>query len=309
MLQQYIDSVLRQHGVPSAQLLGEGVEALVYELDADRVIRFYKQRTDALYQQLLQLRDFYDALDADAAGLRVPKVLEVYDEGDYIFTIDQRLPDKQLGRVLAALPESQAWQLLEDYLFTASRVSKLHRPFSYYGEVLGINPVRTDTWPTFISQKVASAYALAQSQFDQAVGDMASILTFIEKEVQSVAAGIRPLLVHGDFNAMNTLLDGRQRIFAVADFGSLTLAGDPRMDLACGIFGFMNAEDGMLPEHGRFLLDKMRHQHGEDIIRAVHVYRLYYAIVFASTCKESDPRTYKWSMGSLRSHLSGQWDY
>jgi aminoglycoside phosphotransferase (APT) family kinase protein len=157
-------------------------------------------------------------------------------------------------------------------------------------------------------RKTNRAYQVYQAGFDQEVPGMQHILDFIRDEVVAVADISQALLVHGDFNAANVLITDNV-VSAVADFNDLMVAGDPLMDFTSSIIGFLEAEDGLLPEDGQFLLEQIVAQSRPDSKRAIHLYRLYYALVFGSSCKDNDPRTYAWSIKTLREHAAGSYRY
>jgi|GEM_PF-2134727 len=298
-------------GIAQPQLLGEGVEARIYALNDQQVVRIYKQHSRAAKQDLIKLQQFYALLSADDADFAVPHIYKIAEQGDILYSIDRRLSGAPLGKQLGAYSPKAAQPLLQKYLQTADAIASLCPPFTSFGEILGQQPVQTTSWPDFLVQKTGQAYATAKTIFDEEItaANMAAVLQFIASEAQAVAAIPTPLLVHGDFNAMNVLALPDGTITAVSDFNDQSVAGDPRMDLASGVIGFLEGEDGMRPADGAFLVAELQRTHGPDIQRAIHLYRVYYAIIFASFCKTSDPRTFAWSIRSLRQHLDGTYTY
>jgi len=301
-------TVLHSLQVADARLLGEGIEAWIYELSPDRVVRIYKRAAPGLRTQLAGLQAFYDSLAVTNVGFAVPKLLSIGEVDDVLYTIDRQLKGEQLGRVLAGLTPGQAQPLLQAYLALADDISKLHRPFSYFGEILQENPLRCASWPEFITQKTTASYLAAKAQLDHDAPGLPAVISYIKNKVGEVAADAPPLLVHGDFNAMNVLAD-HGTLQALVDFGSLTLAGDPRMDLASGVIGFLEAEDGMRKEDGDFIMRQLTQKHGTEVRDIIHLYRMYYAVVFAASCKESDPRTYAWALRTFKEHLADSYQY
>jgi aminoglycoside phosphotransferase (APT) family kinase protein len=303
------DKILERLNIKHPVLIGEGVEAWVYALDDDRVMRICKQGGHVVREGLMKMRDFYDALDSSEEGIALPKTFSVNELDGVIYAIDQRLKGEQLAKLLVIFPEEECHRMLKSYLDVVSHISGFHSSFDFFGEVLSPRPLRCESWAEFINTKVRQSYDSAAVLFDQEVSDMQAILAFIKEELSLVADVTTPVLVHGDYNAMNVLADSSGKISALTDFGTLTLGGDPRMDLTSGVIGFLEAEDGLRPEDGKFLMECIVDQYGEGILRITHLYRVYYAICFASYCKETDPRTYAWSMRTLREHLDGSYLY
>ncbi len=303
------DEILEKTGASHDNLLGEGVEAEVYAIDDDTVVRIYKHNPETRTKELTLLENFYATLHDDAVSFKVPHIYSVSKHESIVYTIDRRLRGTALGDILATLPLQQRQAALEQYLSVSENIHLLREPYDYFGEVLAAQPVRKDTWRDFLNERVQQDYQHARELFDKDVSDMSAIVDFFRAESELVAGIKKAYLVHGDFNAMNVLADNHGMIEGVVDFNALTLAGDPRMDLASGIIGFMEGEDGLRREDGNFLLSKMIEKHGENIKRVIHLYRLYYAIHFASYCKETDPRTYEWSIRTLNEHIAGTYHY
>jgi aminoglycoside phosphotransferase (APT) family kinase protein len=299
-------TILRNLNIQNARLLGEGIEAWIYALDRNRVVRIYKCYTPQLRAELTKLQAFYDSLHFQKVGFALPKILSIQEIDGILFTIDRRLTGIQLGRALAEQTPRQAQQFLQSYITLANDIAKLHEPFPYFGEILQENPLRQATWPEFIIQKTVLSYQTAKTQLDHDAPGLEEILAYIKHEVANLNPSAQ--LVHGDFNAMNVLVD-HGALQALADFSSLTLAGDPRMDLASAVIGFLEGEDGMRKEDGEFIMTLLVDNYGDEIRHLIHLYRMYYALVFASYCKETDPRTYAWALRTFTEHLTNTYHY
>lgn len=296
--------ILKQLNVTDAPLLGEGIEAWVYQLPENKVVRMYK--SEASFEQVKKMQNFYDSLNSSDVAFALPKTLSVHEYKGTMYTIDRQL----LGTPLRLqLISGDKQSLLKAYIHIAEEeIASLHAPYDYFGEILADTPLRRSSWPAFLQAKIQQAYKSAEALFDVDVSEIKRILDFFVTESNLVSDVTRARLVHGDFNASNVLCnDGN--ITALADFGDLTLAGDPRMDIASGIIGFMEEEDSMRKSDGEFLLSYLIATQGSSIRRIIHLYRLYYAVVFASYCKESDPRTYAWCLRTFKEHLTTTYTY
>jgi len=296
--------ILKQIEAQNARLLGEGIEAWVYELSDVHVVRIYK--STVVLEHIQNLKQFYDSLDTSAVSFAIPQIDSINKYNDTVYTIERQLKGKSLREQLVS---GNAESLLKKYLQVAEKkIALLHTPYDYFGEVLSSQPLRSSSWPDFLQAKTQRAFQTAAALFKTDVPGIEQILHFIASESALVANVTHAKLVHGDFNASNVLSDSGD-ITALTDFGDLTLAGDPRMDIASGIIGFMEKEDGMRRSDGEFLLAYLRAKYGTTIQPVIHLYRMYYAVCFASYCKESDPRTYAWCLRTFAEHLTGQYDY
>ncbi len=296
--------ILKHINAEQAPLLGEGIEAWVYQLSDNKVVRIYK--SDTAFEQVKKLKDFYDSLDTSVVTFTVPRTMSISTYKGVLYTIDRQLQGVPLRTVLTT---NNRRSLLETYIHLAeSDITSLHAPYEYFGDILAPNPLRCSSWPEFLRTKTQSAYKTATELFKTDVPGIEKILDSITTESNFVSNVTTAKLVHGDFNASNVLAT-HSGVTALTDFGDLTLAGDPCMDIASGIIGFMEEEDGMKKTDGEFLLQHLEATYGLTIRRVIHLYRLYYAVCFASYCKESDPRTYDWCLRTFKEHLADDYAY
>jgi len=296
--------ILKHINAEDAPFLGEGIETWVYQLPNEQVVRIYKNK--AALEQLEKLKKFYDSLSTSSVSFAVPHIVSLDVYNGIIYTIDQQLEGEPLRKQLTS---GSVEPLLKAYIHIAEEsIASLHAAYDYFGEILASQPLRCSSWPDFLQTKTQRAYESAKALLDTDAPEIEQILAFIVTEsslVQDVGQGY---LVHGDFNASN-VLSKNGAITALADFGDLTIAGDPRMDIASGIIGFMEEEDGMRKSDGEFLLDYLTKKYGTSMRSIIHLYRLYYAVIFASYCKETDPRTYAWCLRTFKEHLTDTYRY
>lgn len=302
-------SILRSLGASDAQLLGEGVEAWIYDLDEQRVVRIYKKNYLGLSRQLAAFQSFYNSLHENTNEFAIPRILSIGEHNDTVYTIDRKFAGRSLAQELVDQSPETTQSLLISYITIAEHIGSLNKAYSFFGEILQVNPLRANTWPQYIMEKTTAAYASADASLKKDVKDMPAVISYMETEVAIVADVKKPVLVHGDFNATNVLVDSNHKSWAVMDFGGLTVAGDRRMDLASALVGFMEEEDGMRRADGEFLYAYLVEKYGEDIKRILHLYRMYYAVWIAASCKQSDPRAYAWAVKSLNEHLDDSYSY
>lgn len=104
--------------------------------------------------------------------------------------------------------------------------------------------------------------------------------------------------MHGDFFLGNVLCDEKGILTAVVDCNTLTLIGDPLIDLAgafyfCRIFDFVDRADNRVL---RRLIDR---RYGPECWRRIDLYYTFHSLRF-SDCNISDNMTYHRCHRSLR---------
>jgi aminoglycoside phosphotransferase (APT) family kinase protein len=303
-------SILQHFKTPNAKLLGKGMEARVYALDEGRVLRIYRSQTDeSSPTALARLKQFYDTLSDASVPFEIPKIYSIEHVADTPCTIDKRVYGTELGKALKTLEGDGRKKALLSYIQTAEKLCKLRPPYDYFGDVLIKKPLRTDSWPAYLRAKTEHDYHSAQSMFDREVPRMATIMDFIKNEIEIVSDVTTSSLVHGDYYVLNVLIDNDQTVSSVMDFNALVRAGDPRMDIASALIFFFEGDDQSRPGDVDVMLAYLTQKYGPVINRIIHLYRLYYAILFASFCGDNDPATFKWSIRTLKEHLAGDYAY
>jgi aminoglycoside phosphotransferase len=93
------------------------------------------------------------------------------------------------------------------------------------------------------------------------------------------------------------MVDDTLRVTGVIDFGPLTVMGDAAMDLA-GAAIFLEVARGFEPDDVTYVVDRLQQRHGDAILHAVEMYRLWYAVRF-SPYKADDGKLFAWCVASL----------
>ena len=85
-------------GSVPADELGHGGEAVVYALDAERVLRVHRHEAA---DHARRIGELYAALDRSAVPYALPEVLEVHGDGEVSWSIERRLPGPTPRRAAA----------------------------------------------------------------------------------------------------------------------------------------------------------------------------------------------------------------
>jgi hypothetical protein len=214
-------AILGSLGLGSGDLVGHGGEAWVFALGADRVVRILNRAPDpgalaARHALVDELRP-----GAAAAGFVLNEVLEVRSLDGRVFEIERRLPGLPLARRLREIGEGRARdRLIEAHLEAAAALGDLPlAPRPFFGDLLGLDPVRSPSWPGFLLAKASRAIARGGLAARVDAGALVADLPPVER------AGF----VHLDGFVGNMMCEG-SRITAVLDIGHSAVRGDVRLD-------------------------------------------------------------------------------
>lgn len=294
-----MEEVQKLYGLnPNVQPIGEGVEAVIYPLDTERVVRIYRDKDISRQSRLESMQEFYDSLDTSKVNFGIPKILSIDTGNGVVSTVDKRLHGQDFGQEYERLTSSERHQVLLGYLEAAEQIHYLASPYPYFGEVLAEDPIRESSWHDFLAKKIGLAYVQGEKKLGKDVPRMQDILAYMMDQLSLFDTVNEARLVHGDFYVSNVLVaDGG--VSAVIDFNDLTLAGDYRMDIASAIIFLGDQGTGTRDNDREILVDAAVARHGESIKDVIHFYELYYALIFGSYAKETDPKTYKWAVDVL----------
>ncbi len=298
-----MEEVYKQYDItPGTKPLGEGVEATVFPLDDERVVRVYKSGREAQRAKLELMQDFYDSLDDSGVGFKVPKILSISVSNGVVSTVDTRLIGKDFGSVYDVLDTSTKHKTLLNYLAASQQIRHLKPPYPFFGEVLSDNPIRESTWREFLSRKIHDAYQKGKDNLQKDIPEVKRIVEYMESEFTLFDNVTEASLVHGDYYLANVLVEDGE-VSAVLDFNDLTLAGDFRMDIASAVIFLGDEDTGNRDADRQILIDELFSHYGEGIKDIIHFYKLYYALVFASYSKDTDSSTYHWAIKTLRQQI------
>lgn len=291
---RYGRAVLRRFGLSDQELLGSGGESRVYALDDDRVLRvFGPGATEAKIDGLLR---FYETLDVTDVDFLVPDVLESGREDDLIYSIETRLPGRDLSTVFNELDHEARVRALKDLARVAGEVRKLRSSFASYGEILADNPVERDSWSEFLLDRARMSLRRSQASLARDVPDLDPVVAEWEADVRTLVGAPQPELVHGDFFPGNVMVDNSGKLTAVIDFSPMTVSGDWRLDIT-GAEVFLELGGVGRREDRQIVERELNDRYGVPA-DVTDVYRRYYALYFSAVGSE-DPPVYDWCVRQL----------
>ncbi|WP_436792694.1 phosphotransferase family protein [Actinospongicola halichondriae] len=214
--------------------IGEGGEAEVFALDADRVLRRWRRDHPSIGARI----GFTQEVAAGASDLdfAVPKILDhhVDEEGRPCF-VERRLPGRSMTEALDSVTGAQRTALLTSYLETACALREIAFDRPWFGEVIAEPPLRSETWRGYLEAALDRQVAAADADAYPSV-DIEALADSLREEIAAADEPV-PSLLHFDYFPGNVLCDDT-RITAVIDWSVLSIVGDPDLDVALAVAYF-----------------------------------------------------------------------
>jgi Ser/Thr protein kinase RdoA (MazF antagonist) len=230
-------AVLREIGSGPARLLGRGGEASVYALDDERVLRIH--RHGASETGVRGRTALLDELQASAhqVSFAIPRVLTVDFIRERWVTVELRLAGRSLENELATLPKEARTALVRAYLSAATELGKLAVSRPFFGELHEDDPVRDETWQSYLERRARHSLALGGEAYSR-VSAAELARPFEEPPTRH--------FVYLDAYPGNVLVE-KGRVSAILDFGGGVLIGDPRFN-ALAAASYLHSEDRAVGE-------------------------------------------------------------
>jgi aminoglycoside phosphotransferase (APT) family kinase protein len=291
--------ILNRFDLADSDLLGTGSESRVYAMDAEHVLRIY--RDDIAWDYVEARHAFYARLAENELPFAVPQVFSVGAWVGHIYTVEKRMPGRDFGKVLPTLHGAERTKALTSYLDVAASLGRVRFPDKPYGELLTKSPLQRVSWRDYLEVRMAQTLAGSRADLAGDVPGFDQVLALIHTQLSILGDDPAKSLVHGDYFPANVFIDDKLNISGVGDFSYATVVGDARMDLAGAVL-LMGATTDYCPDDSAFLRQQVAERWGNELLEVVDFYRLYYSIFF-SGCKIDDPTTYWWCVDNLRAAL------
>ncbi len=216
--------------------IGEGGEAEVFALDADRVLRRFRRPDHPAIEQRIAFTQEV-ARGASHLDFAVPEILDqhVDDAGRRCF-VERRLSGRSMTEALGSVSGSQRVSLLTSYLETAYTLREISFERPFFGEIIPESPIRTSTWREYLAASLERQVGAADATAYPEIDDLEAVVDALRTEV-AAAAEPDPSLLHFDYFPGNVMCDDT-RITAVIDWSVLSIVGDPDLDVALAVAYF-----------------------------------------------------------------------
>ncbi len=292
--------ILHTYGISGEQHLASGMEADVYALDPNRVLKLYTNTTSL--DQLTTLKHFYNSLDTAAVAFSLPQIESIAIEDGVIVSIEKRLYGTRLADRLPSLNAAQLEAVMRNYISAVHTISHITMQTGFDRYKLfdeeGISHKAHGDWHTFLVRFLAGKLTQLQPYLERDVTRFATKLAHINQILAQPYAG-ENRLIHGDFFPGNLLVDEKLQATALLDFGMMTMLGDPLFDIATGWVLFDMYDALKLGARARFLpilLETVGEKMRGRLHRYVLIYSLLTANTYSPTCEDGH---YAWCAANL----------
>lgn len=278
--------------------LGYGGEATVYELTGRRVLRIFHKHEDLSHLELIS--GFYRQIAGCSLPFAVPEILEFGFEDGLGFSLDRLIPGRAFHDVLPGLTGSERSRALDSFADAASGLAVITLEDQPYGEFLFDTALTSDTWAGFLLARLEENYAKGRPDLIEALPNIDEVVEALRKRIRALPDPAK-VLVHGDYFPGNVLMDEDFNVTSVIDFGWLTVAGDPAMDLASAAI-FLNVVRGHQASDAERVHARLLATHGDALAPLIEIYRGWYGIRF-SPYKADDGSLFEWCVLSLKQFM------
>lgn len=288
-------SVRDRFSITNDDLLGFGGEAAIYALDEQHVVRCYRAGTDPRRVEVRAA--FYEGIARSGLPFKLPAVASIGDVDGWLYSIEERIPGTSLTTALGVLEGTERSHALSNYAAAADHIQSIELNDRDFGELLADAPIRRRMWPEFLVARAERALFAGRRVMKADVQELDDVLATFRAGTAQVSDVVEPRLVHGDYFPGNVMVDARGAVTGILDFSPMTVAGDPRLDLA-GALIFLEVVAPYRPEDSTTVEEVITARHGHDVLPVIELYRIYYSLYFSAT-KEFDPELYRWCVNNL----------
>jgi putative membrane protein len=227
-------------------------------------------------------------------GFRTPLVLNRGDVDGVPFFVEERMTGQDMAAALPRLDGATRLRAFDSYLDAVIALGVVSLGESWWGEVLADRPLRAPTWAQFLCDRVRASAAAAVPRVRADLPELDRCVANFCEEVRTLRVG-SPQLVHGDFFPGNVIVDEQGEVVGVVDFASLTMVGDPAMDVV-GALAFLDITPGVLPSDVRHVRQRVERLAPDALLRE-STYRRFYAMRYLHAL--DDPPLYRWCLDTL----------
>lgn len=289
------DTLLQRFGVTSAEQIGHGGDATVYALGADRVLRVLHSTNSPI----ARIAAFCDELAGQDAGFALPRVLEHGEIDGTAYSVDRLIPGRPLIDVLPELTGDRRQRAFDSYLDSADAIGRLRIERPLYGEVLADPPLQRSSWTEFLLDRAEAALTISGGRLASDVPRFGDVIATVRGHIAALPAHVERRLVHGDYFPGNVIIGDDLKVSGVIDFGTLTVMGDPAMDVASAIVFVEVARPAFDPVDVKYLTERAVRARGSGFVELLRTYREYYALRLAPYAERDDSRLYAWCVRTL----------
>ncbi|PIY80816.1 MAG: hypothetical protein COY80_00890 [Candidatus Pacebacteria bacterium CG_4_10_14_0_8_um_filter_42_14] len=290
-----LQPVLDQLKISEDKLIGKGGEGHVFSFDEDKVVKIYKESSEAYLEKL---QSFQQRISKANLPYQTPLIESIgLFEGTF-YSIENKLEGQNLETVFAKLSEKQQSLALTNYLAALEPLKEIFVDDLPYGQVLDTPKALTsNSWKQYILNKLEQKLEFTREKLQQDVVNFSLKLETLKKMINSMlSTNPEKNFVHGDYYFTNVLVNEAFEITAVLDINEHTCVGDHRLDIAN--INFLSLCDNVMPGHIKQAKQLIVEKNGSEIVPYIDLYGFYYAFYF-SNLYTFDMTSYRWCLSIL----------
>lgn len=266
-------AILRREGIAESVFLGAGEDAYAFALSSQEAIRIFPAASPDFVAELANL---YEALQGYSFSFSHPQIYDVRTHESIAYTVERRLPGREMGEVCRDMDEHTRRQILQNYLNAIRELAAVEIGECAFGGLIPSSVwLQTKTWEDFLHRQLEAALEKYGAQLAEKFPDFHRLVTQLETQIDGPLRWNKKSLVHGDAYPNNVLIDADGEVATVLDFGRHTLLGDPRMDIAIAIE--LTEMAGFTPEDTTYLRGLL-----DEDPKVANACRAYAAILLAA---------------------------
>jgi len=262
--------------------LGSGGEATVYTLDDHRVVRVFRDDPGPEGVELAEIYRRWAAASSHRPGERAFELPTVLDDGfthGLHWQILARIPGTEVGTLLTHTPPERRVELLAAYLRASTGVAAIDASPTF-GTLLGGHVY--GSWAECLRARLSIPSPELRARLAATVAGFDEVVARFDADLDGLYDG-PARLVHVDYfpgNVMAVDTDAGYRVSGVLDFASLSLFGDPLLDVVGAVLMADMLTDVTTEEQRRLALDAISLV-GDRLAEVMQTYRVFYALYYA----------------------------
>lgn len=228
-----VHEILRREGIEEPAFLGAGEDAYAFALSSQEAIRIFPAASPDFVAELAQL---YETLQGHSFSFSYPQVYDVRTHGGIAYTIERRLPGREMGEVCREMDKHTRQRILQNYLNAIRELAMVEIDERDFGGLIPSSVwLQTKTWEEFLRRQLEAALQKVSAPLTKEFPDLHRLMARLEAQIDGPLRWERKSLVHGDAYPNNVLIGADGEVATLLDFGRHTLLGDPRLDIAIAI--------------------------------------------------------------------------
>ncbi|MDX8344620.1 aminoglycoside phosphotransferase family protein [Rossellomorea sp. YZS02] len=293
-------NLLDRFCISDADFLGSGMEAEVYAFNDERVLKIYNDMSDAARQE--RLKDFYSGLKTDPLSYELPYILDISVENGMLVTIEKRMKGSDMQSKLPTMTYDEQTNMMKTYLQANIALQSVQGSSTIEGFQLfhdsRLTLDRVDNWFDLLKESIVMKQLELKPYFTRDVKDYERKMNLVMEKLSTGYEG-EYSIIHGDFYPGNILINEKQEITGLIDFGMLTMYGDYLFDVAIGwacldMYNQLNAN--LAERYLEVIVSTLGERVRKDLYFYVLIYSLMTANLYSPTCEDGH---YQWCVEKL----------